>query len=75
MSTPLTWFTAVRCRRSRYLLPLQVLRRLHQRGPPQGGGLVHPRAYLLRSLPGAMGSLPLPKQHLHVAQGGAGEVH
>ena len=66
---------ALRCWWPCHLLPLQVLRRLHRRGPPQGRGLVHTPANLLCPLQGPLGSLPVPEQHLHAAQGGPGQVH
>lgn len=67
--------TALRRRRPRYLFPLQVLRRLHRRGPSQRVRLVPAPAYLLRPLQGPMGPLPFPEQHFHAAQGGPGPVH
>jgi hypothetical protein len=66
---------ALRRWRPCHLLALQVLRRLHRRGPSERRRLAHTPACLLRALQGPMGPLPLPEQPVHVEQGRPGEVH
>ena len=73
--TSLISLPAVRCRRPRYFLSLQILWRLHRWSTSQGGRLVYPPAHLVRSLQESMGAVPFPEQHLHVAKGRTSQVH
>lgn len=54
---------ALRRRRPRNLLALQILRRLHRRSAAQRLRLVPPPAHLLRPLQRCLGAVSLPKQH------------